>query len=393
MAILRDVLEECSRVPFDHNPDERSGVLLEALKRETDPHVLSYLVKVVSHLGGVTTLRILAPMLGHQDPRVVSNTLEAMVHTGDETVFTLALPLVSSDEPRVRATALAVLCKYDRMAAIEAMGHCLRSSNRPEDRRGALYALKAVGCVPVSVLNTLMEEIHDPEVQIVLSTILEDTAPSAMQKLYLKVKHKIRRMAGLSSYQQTELAAPPLRPGQVIGWAMAGVLLVLVLAAAWWRIAPPEEQIATLGDAQNRIRPKMVALGPIAQYAGQTVAWNGTVTEKRPDCMIVSFPGGTARVELHPGQKAPREGDLVGVSACVSGRSAMGLIYLKDGHLDTVRGGDSSGSGWDSIPDRSFLDAASVLNVGDDFVRASGVKWLTEAERTFELHHGGSGRR
>lgn len=277
LNVLRRVMQECPRRPTNEPPDPMFGLVQSALADERDAHVVSYLVRVGGHLGGQATVRVLAQQLNHPDSRVVSNTLEALALTGDETVFTLALPLIGRDEPRVRATALAVLCRYDRTAALDAMVNFIKNARDPGQKQGALFALRAVGGVPIENLKSLQAEVPDAEIQEALARILEESAPEGLPRLKMQVQHALARWAA-----RPGKVGRLLRIARALGLpAAAFAVLAVVFLAMVVRLKPAERAVATVGG-RSGVDAQQVALAPPGAHDGTRVVWTGRVNQVRP---------------------------------------------------------------------------------------------------------------
>jgi hypothetical protein len=324
LAVLRRITQESQRVPAGAEPDGRFSTLLTALTAERDAHVLSYLVRVAGHLGGVATVRVLSPLLGHADARVVSNTLETLAQTGDETVFTLAVPLIARPEPRVRATALAVLCRFDRTAAIDAMVNFLKNAKDPAQKQGALFAIRAVGGLPAEVLRSLESEVDDPEVREALARILEEATPAGLPRLLVRTQHGVQKAIakrfGRKRPRGLQLALP-----------MAGALAVAsigLMTALMLRAPLPAEGPAPAVRPGAPLTAAALAVAPAGTHEGTRVSWDGTVREVRSGSAVVAVPGGEVLVRLDEAS-ALNPGDRIAVTGVLAGRSGLGMPYLE----------------------------------------------------------------
>ena len=331
LAMLRRVMAECPRRPTPEPPDPMFGIVQSALAAEQDAHVVSYLVRVAGHLGGQATVRVLAGQLKHPDARVVSNTLEALALTGDETVFTLALPLIGREEPRVRATALAVLCRYDRTAALDAMVNFIKNARDPGQRHGALFALRAVGGVPLENLRSLQKEVGDPEIQEALARILEESAPEGLPRLLVRTRHGFEKLAATPGR-----LGRAVRIARALGWpALAFVVMATAFLGLALRLRPAERATAS-ARSPGGLDAAAVALAPPTAHDGTRVVWAGRVNEVRGHQLVLATAGGEVLVRCD-GEPIGGPGDEVRVTGVLSGRSALGVAYLEALHIEVVQ--------------------------------------------------------
>lgn len=326
LSVLRRVMRETPRTPGNAPPTGLLTVAQEALERERDGHVLSYLVRVASHTGGAAVVRVLAPLLNHPDARVVSNTLESLALTADETVFTLALPLIGRDEPRIRATALAVMCKFDRTAALDAMVNYLRNSRDAQQRHGALFALRAVGGVPLSMVGALQREVDDPDVKDALARILEEAAPAGLSRLKVRVRHAV--MQALTGERTGSVAAVLFPQRAVLPFLAAATLALAGLA---WMTGghPASAQDAAVPAARAGTTPRAVALAAPAAQLPRQVTWSGTVRASGRTQLLIEVDGFEVTVTGIEGMPRARPGDRVTVAVRVISRGEGGRIYAR----------------------------------------------------------------
>jgi len=327
LAMLRRVMRETPRVATGAAPEPAFTVVQAALAAEPDAHVLSYLVRVASHAGGAATVRVLAPLLGHADARVVANTLEALALTDDETVFTLAVPLIARSEPRIRATALAVMCKFDRAAAMHAMVNYLKNARDTHQRHGALFALRAVGGLPAPLLQTLQAEVEDPEVKEALARILEEGTPEGLPRLMLRTRHTFA--LALTGHKHGSILASLFPRRAVIPTLAAATLILKVTGMV---LAPHDpaaaHPLAAMGPL-NATSPAAVA------RAGQPppeVDWTGIVRRAGDAAFLMAVDGVEVRVEFD-GRPLPRPGARVRVRLAPEHGGAAGGL---SGHARSV---------------------------------------------------------
>lgn len=355
LALLRRVMAECPRRPSNEAPDALFPIVQTALADERDAHVTSYLVRVAGHLGGQATVRVLATQLGHTDARVVSNTLEALSLTGDETVFTLALPLIGREEPRVRATALAVLCRYDRTAALDAMVNFIKNARDPGQRHGALFALRAVGGVPLENLRSLQREVDDPEIQEALARILEETAPEGLPRLLVRARTGFERISA-----RPDKLGRSVRIGRAIGLpAMLFIGLCFGFLGLALRLRPfGQASVAALpARGTGTVDAAAVAMSPAGAHDGTRVVWTGRVGEVRAQQLVLRVPGGEVLVRLDGDVTRGEPGDEVRVTGTLAGRSGLGVPYLDASRIEVVSAAPRAKSA--TIADRRALAALS----------------------------------
>lgn len=163
---------------------EAVPALLELLRSDRDPWVLSAAARAVGALGEARHVGALQPLLSHQDTRVVASTLEALGELGDEVAFSLAVPLLSSDDHRVRAAALTIVYRLDpeqALGVLRAMVH----SHLESMRASALYCLENLpmaDAVPLLWEALIGEHVRGLVLKIV-GLLQEDRSPRSIGAL------------------------------------------------------------------------------------------------------------------------------------------------------------------------------------------------------------------
>jgi HEAT repeat protein len=126
---------------------------------ETDPFVLSKLLKVFGHLHGPRILKYVEPFLEHSDTRVVSNTLEALSLAGDKEDLERITQFLDHQDARIKSTAAQALWKSNPQRAMEVVKR-LAASSRVWERDAAKFALASC---PLTDRQNLMESLAKPK--------------------------------------------------------------------------------------------------------------------------------------------------------------------------------------------------------------------------------------
>lgn len=133
-----------------------AGPLKELLVIETDPFVLSKLIKVLGHHHGPGVLSAVEPFLDHEDERIISNTLECLSLAGGRSDLERVTHFLDHPAARIKSTAAACLWATHPATVFEVVKK-MAVSSQVWERDAARYALQAC---PLPEGKELLEKLE-----------------------------------------------------------------------------------------------------------------------------------------------------------------------------------------------------------------------------------------
>ncbi|MFZ2955891.1 MAG: ankyrin repeat domain-containing protein [Candidatus Ozemobacteraceae bacterium] len=115
--------------------------LLNHIKRETSPTVVSAILKALGKLAGEGAVRVLVPFLTHVDSRIRANAIEALELTGSLKGYPFVIVRLNDPDPRVRANAAGVLRKIPHLETVNVL-KAMAKSPQPGMQASAAYVLQ-----------------------------------------------------------------------------------------------------------------------------------------------------------------------------------------------------------------------------------------------------------
>ncbi len=115
-------------------------ILIDRIERESNPEVLSNLIKVFACTGSDKAFPYLIRFLVHDDDRVRANAVEALEMTGNDSTPIYLLATLNDKNQRVRLNSLKALQKYDMVDPLPLLDRILSSENNNE-RVGAAWVV------------------------------------------------------------------------------------------------------------------------------------------------------------------------------------------------------------------------------------------------------------
>jgi HEAT repeat protein len=156
-----------------HGDEACLSPLLEALKQEQDPWVISMMAKAIGSLGGVPQVPDLLPLLEHSNHRVVANAIEAIEMLDDPERETHLGVFLDSPDNRVRANAVKALYPVAPQRAVATL-RSMAINHRPWMRASAIFCLKILddpACEPI-LLEMLLEEYAEDLLRQLLDALM-----------------------------------------------------------------------------------------------------------------------------------------------------------------------------------------------------------------------------
>ena len=363
--------------------------LVAQLGVETDPAVLSAVVRLVGTCGSPSHLRDLRPFLSHANQRVVANAVEAMGRLDEGAALPMVLPALVADDHRVRANVLMVL--YGTWKP-EVLAYLSRMTVSPKEsyRASAIWCLGQIEDVQAD--EALAQMLSTEESADLADTIFQVFATkrgAAAIPLLLRVTQDLPHRAGQARAAVSAIAArtgvsgeqlqdmvgrmqhePSGSPTglskrlQRITRSFRAVLLSQRARAANEASSRP---IAVIPDAASHARRlAFVAAGVIALLVGMRLTSEERAPAPRPAAPRVED---AAAVPVNPG-------GLARFVATVTDRADSTLVVEKDRtvyalHFKDARSAEGYAAGarvfvtarfraWNAIQRRVEMDVESV---------------------------------
>ncbi|RCK78300.1 MAG: Electron transport complex protein RnfG [Candidatus Ozemobacter sibiricus] len=138
------------------------GPLKELLVIETDPFVLSKLIKVLGHHHGPGVLSAVEPFLDHEDERIISNTLECLSLAGGRSDLERVTHFLDHPAARIKSTAASCLWATHPATVLQVVKK-MAVSSQVWERDAARYALQAC---PLPEGKELLEKLEKTVPQV-----------------------------------------------------------------------------------------------------------------------------------------------------------------------------------------------------------------------------------
>ncbi len=158
--------------------------LVALLTAESDPTVLSTVVRLVGTTAPPSHLSVLRPFLGHANPRVVANAVEAMGRLDAGAALPMVLPVLVAEDHRVRANVLLVLYKEWKPEVLAYLSRMI-SSEKEAYRAAAVWCLGQLedGEADEAMASMLAHEESPDLVDDLLKTFSEKRGRAAIPAL------------------------------------------------------------------------------------------------------------------------------------------------------------------------------------------------------------------
>ncbi|MBF0548318.1 MAG: HEAT repeat domain-containing protein [Candidatus Riflebacteria bacterium] len=157
LALIRFVL--------DKNLVQVVPLLLSQLKNESDPIVISAILKTIGKIQGEAAISTIFPYLRSPNSRVRADAIEALDITGSSKTYPSIIMLLNDPDNRVRATAVIVTKNLPRANALGILKNMIYSG-QPGMQASAAFALK---------------NFPDQDTAALLETLLTHPDPSVRQ--------------------------------------------------------------------------------------------------------------------------------------------------------------------------------------------------------------------
>lgn len=137
---VRDKLSAIQHI-IDNGAADSMPEIIDAMKSETDPAVLSAMLIVTGKFGGESEAGLVVPFLEHANPRVRANAIESLEMTGSVKVYPHIIARLDDEDNRVRANAVKALKNLGSANTLKIL-RAMVNSGRVSMQASAAYAFQ-----------------------------------------------------------------------------------------------------------------------------------------------------------------------------------------------------------------------------------------------------------